>query len=84
MHQYSNELHIKENAPPVFIVHSADDDMVPVENSLLIYQALKNKNVPAELHIYPFGGHGFSLAIGKDYLEKWTERFMDWFGFVSK
>ena len=82
--QYSNELHVSSNTPPVFIVHSADDDMVPVENSLLIYQALKNKNVPAELHIYPFGGHGFSLAIGKDYLEKWTERFMDWFGFVSK
>lgn len=82
--QYSNELHVKDNTPPCFIIHSADDDIVKVENSLLMYQALKNKNVPAELHIYPFGGHGFSLAIGKDYLQTWTDRFMDWFRLVSK
>jgi acetyl esterase/lipase len=82
--QYSTELHVKENTPPTFIIHAADDDIVKVENSLLMYQALKNKNVPAELHIYPFGGHGFSLAIGKDYLEKWTERFMEWFRLLNK
>ena len=82
--EYSNELNIRDNTPPTFIIHSADDDIVKVENSLLMYQALKNKNVPAELHIYPFGGHGFSLAIGKDYLETWTERFMDWFRFLNK
>ena len=82
--EYSNELHVTANTPPTFIIHSADDDIVKVENSLIIYQALKNKNVPAELHIYPFGGHGFSLAIGKDYLETWTERFMDWFRFLNK
>jgi dipeptidyl aminopeptidase/acylaminoacyl peptidase len=57
---------------------------VKVENSLLMYQALKDKNVPAELHIYPFGGHGFSLAIGKEYLQNWTDRFMEWFQVVSK
>jgi acetyl esterase/lipase len=84
IHQYSIELHIKNDTPASFIVHSADDDIVVAENSWLIYQALKNKNVPAELHIYPFGGHGFSLAIGKDYLETWTDRFMDWFRFINK
>ena len=82
--EYSNELHVTANTPPTFIIHSADDDIVKVENSLIMYQALKNKNVPAELHIYPFGGHGFSLAIGKDYLETWTERFMDWFRLLDK
>ena len=82
--QYSNELQVKENTPPSFIIHSADDDIVKVENSLLMYQALKDKNVPAELHIYPFGGHGFSLAIGKEYLQNWTDRFMEWFRLVSK
>ena len=82
--QYSNELHVKNNTPPSFIVHSADDDIVKVENSLLIYEALKNKNVPVEMHLYPFGGHGFSLAIGKDYLQTWTERFMDWFRLLNK
>jgi acetyl esterase/lipase len=82
--QYSNELHVKNNTPPAFIIHSQDDDLVKVENSILIYQALKNKNVPVEMHLYPFGGHGFSLAIGKDYLQTWTERFMDWFRVLNK
>jgi len=82
--QYSNELHVRENTPPAFIIHSADDDIVKVENSILIYQALKDKNVPVEMHLYPFGGHGFSLAIGKEYLQGWTDRFMEWFRLVSK
>jgi acetyl esterase/lipase len=82
--RYSNELHVRENTPPSFIIHSADDDIVKVENSILIYQALKDKNVPVEMHLYPFGGHGFSLAIGKEYLQGWTDRFMEWFRLVSK
>ena len=82
--QYSNELHIKHNMPPCFIIHAADDDIVKVENSLLMYQALKNKNVPVEMHLYHFGGHGFSLAIGKEYLQSWPDRFMDWFRLLNK
>lgn len=81
---YSNELQVKNNTPPTFLIHAADDDIVTVENSLLMYQALKNKNVPVEMHLYPFGGHGFSLAIGKDYLETWPERLMDWFRLINK
>jgi dipeptidyl aminopeptidase/acylaminoacyl peptidase len=49
-----------------------------------MYQALKNKNVPVEMHLYPFGGHGFSLAIGKEYLQTWPDRFMDWFRLLNK
>ena len=82
--EYSNELHVKENTPPSFISHAADDDIVKVENSLLMYQALKNKNIPVEMHLYPFGGHGFSLAIGKEYLQTWPDRFMDWFRLLNK
>jgi acetyl esterase/lipase len=82
--QYSNELNVRENTPPAFIIHAADDDIVKVENSILMYQALKNKNVPVEMHLYPFGGHGFSLAIGKEYLQTWPDRFMDWFRLLNK
>ena len=82
--QYSNELNVGENTPPCFIIHAADDDIVKVENSILMYQALKNKNVPIEMHLYPFGGHGFSLAIGKEYLQTWPDRFMDWFRLLNK
>ena len=75
---YSNDLQVTKDTPPTFIVHSTDDTAVPVENSLMFYQALKNHKVPAEMHIYPYGGHGFSLAIGKGYLQTWTDRCIDW------
>ncbi len=70
---YSNELQVTKQTPQTFIVHSTDDKTVPVENSLLFYGALKNNSVSAEMHIYPSGGHGFGLALGKGYLETWTK-----------
>lgn len=75
---YSNELQVKPNTPPTFIVHSTDDGGVPVENSLLFFQALKNKDVPVEMHIYPTGGHGYSLALKNGYLQTWPDRLYDW------
>ncbi|MEM6318039.1 MAG: family 16 glycoside hydrolase [Bacteroidota bacterium] len=75
---YSNELQIGYDAPPTFLIHAGDDKGVPVENSLAFYQALKDKNVPAELHVYPEGGHGFGLAVGQGYLQTWTDRLSDW------
>ena len=75
---YSNELQVTKETPPTFLVHATDDKAVPVENSLLFYQALKDNNVPAEMHIYPTGGHGFGLGLGKGYLETWTDRLIDW------
>ncbi len=75
---YSNELQVKATTPPTFLIHATDDGAVPVENSLLFYQALKNNGVPAEMHIYPKGGHGFSLALKKGNLQTWTDRFYEW------
>jgi dipeptidyl aminopeptidase/acylaminoacyl peptidase len=75
---YSNELQVTNQTPPTFLVHAADDKAVPVENSLLFFQACKDNGVPVEMHIYPAGGHGFGLALGKGYLETWTERLVDW------
>lgn len=75
---YSNELQIKENTPPTFIVHASDDQSVPVENSLAFYRGLVEKEISAEMHIYPYGGHGFGLASGRGYLNSWPERMIDW------
>lgn len=58
---YSNELQVKADTPPAFIVLAADDDVVPVANGLRYYQALADKKVPSELHCYPSGGHGFGI-----------------------
>jgi acetyl esterase/lipase len=48
--------------PPTFLWHTFEDTIVPVENTLLFAQALRQHEVPFELHIYPKGGHGLSLA----------------------
>jgi dipeptidyl aminopeptidase/acylaminoacyl peptidase len=76
--RFSNELQVTEDTPPTFLVHAADDMGVPVENSLLFFKALKDKGVPATMHIYPHGGHGFSLALKDPHLRGWTERLFEW------
>jgi len=75
---YSNELQVTAETPPTFLLHAGDDDVVPVQNSLLFYEALVAHHVPAELHLYPHGGHGFSLAIGKGRLQDWTQLCARW------
>jgi len=81
---YSAELNVTKETPPTFIVHATDDKTVPVENSLLLYEALKNNGVPVEMHIYPKGGHGFGLGLGKGYLETWPDRCLDWLRSINK
>ncbi|WP_152286401.1 alpha/beta hydrolase [Flavicella marina] len=75
---FSNELQVTDKTPPTFIVHAQDDKAVPVENSLQFYKSLKEHNVPTEMHLYPNGGHGFSLAIGRGHLQTWTIRLGEW------
>lgn len=76
--EYSNEQQVQIDTPPTFLVHATDDEVVPVENSIQFYRALVSKNIDAEMHIYPDGGHGFALALDKSYLQTWTDRLSDW------
>ncbi len=76
--RYSNELQVTTATPPTFLVHAEDDELVPVRNSLLFYDALLAHRVPAELHVYPHGGHGFSLALNKGRLQDWTQLCARW------
>ncbi len=75
---FSNEKQVTSHTPPTFLFHAMDDKAVPVENSLLFFQALKDNGVPATLHVYPKGGHGFSLARKDPHLRGWTERMFEW------
>lgn len=75
---YSSQKQVASNTPPAFLIHAQDDAGVPVENSLLMYQALSDHKVEAELHIYPHGGHGFGLALEKGRLSKWPELLIEW------
>ncbi len=54
------EIHVTGQTPPTFLVQ-AEDDPVHVENSTVYFQALKNAKVPAEMHLYAHGGHGYGL-----------------------
>lgn len=62
LEETSLERRVTEAAPPSFIWHTFDDDAVPVENSLLLASALRAKGSPFELHVFPSGPHGLSLA----------------------
>ena len=58
----SVELHVSKDTPPAFIWHTANDAVVPVQNALVFASALAQHHVPFELHVYPYGTHGLSLA----------------------
>jgi len=76
---YSNELQVNDETPPTFLVHSSDDKAVPVENSLRFYQALlSNQVLECEMHLYPHGGHGYSLALDDGHLKYWPELLAHW------
>ncbi|WAC10198.1 alpha/beta hydrolase [Dyadobacter pollutisoli] len=76
---YSNELQVSDQTPPAFLVHAMDDTGVPVENSIQYYLALKNKKIPAEMHLYPKGGHGYGMRTeGKGSLANWPAAMEGW------
>ena len=71
-------MRIPRTTPPVFLVHASDDPVAGGENSALMYLALKRANVPAELHIYANGGHGFGVRKSNMPCATWADRFVDW------
>ncbi len=75
--EYSNELQITHNTSPTFLVHASDDEAVKVQNSIAFYLALVKNGVPAEMHIYETGGHGFGMK-QKNKNESWMERCKNW------
>jgi len=81
---YSNELQVKDDTPPAFFALADDDDGVPAENSLLMYAALRQKKIPAELHILSEGKHGFGLGLGNEHISLWTENLKQWLNWLNK
>lgn len=74
---YSGEEAIDEDTPGAFIVHAQDDGAVPVQNSLDYFSSLTEKGVPAEIHIYETGGHGFGLGVEAT-SKSWTKALNLW------
>ncbi len=74
----SLESQVTKDTPPVFLVHTAEDVSVPLENSLLFFQALRRHGVPAEMHLYEKGPHGFGTQAGLGTTSEWPQRFEEW------
>jgi len=92
--EMSLENHVSKDTPPTFLWHTVEDTCVPVENSLLFAKALRKNDIPFEMHIYPEGCHGLSLANeitweGNDnlvipHVASWIKLCTDWLGIVFK
>jgi acetyl esterase/lipase len=76
--RFSNNLQITEKTPPAFIVHSADDNGVPVKNSFVYYEGLLQYKIPSELHIFQKGGHGYGLAENRETESVWPGLSLRW------
>lgn len=89
LEKVSLEKQVTENTPQAFLWHTAEDGLVPAENSLLLAMALREKGIPLEMHIYPKGHHGMSLCDetvdrpenvtdGAKYCSEWFSRCVRW------
>lgn len=74
----SGENNLKDDCPPIFLWHTAEDEVVHVDNSLEMAMALKEKNIPFELHVFPHGIHGLGLAKTDPNVGQWVTLFVNW------
>ena len=74
----SLSLRVPSDTPPVFLAHCGDDTVAGPEHSVAAYLALKQAGVPAELHVYSAGGHGFGVRPSDRPVSTWTERCLEW------
>lgn len=73
----SNELQVTSNTPPTFITHAVNDDVVPIQNSLLFIAALQQNKVPVESFFYAKGGHGYGMD-NPTAEKEWIENCIKW------
>jgi acetyl esterase/lipase len=74
---FSNELQVTKDCPPAFLAHAVDDKPVPIENSILFYDAQRARGLPAKLLRLPAGGHGLSGYKGPSW-DAWQAAAIDW------
>jgi len=72
---FSNEQQVSKTTPPTFLTHAGDDTVVPVSNSIKFYEALNAHGVPADMHIYSKGEHGYLKAPA---FQEWLGRCLYW------
>ncbi len=76
--EYTPTLICDEKTPMMFLWHTAEDNVVNVTNSYKYAIRLKELNVPVEMHIYPYGGHGLGLGQNYPYIRSWPTHLVEW------
>lgn len=77
-HRYSNHLHVDADTPETFLFHTAEDEPVPVQNSLLFARACADAGVRCELHVYRDGPHGVGMTKPCPAQATWPRLLVDW------
>jgi acetyl esterase/lipase len=78
---YSMDLQVTKNTSPAFIVSTQADKSVPLENAVAYFMALRRAGVPAELHLFEKGPHGFGFSANLGPTSEWPARCVDWLRF---
>ena len=79
MDYFEDQVAPAKNLPPMFIVNGQEDDITPPAMCASFYQTLCKNKVPAEMHIYAKGKHGFTLALGTGHsTTQWKDSFLQW------
>ena len=78
MAKYNIEEMVNPQTPPLFIMETDDDRTTLAENSISLYMAARKAGVPAELHIFRTGGHGYGLGNDKGQTGQWRSLFAEW------
>ncbi|MFS2017345.1 alpha/beta hydrolase [Massilia sp. CT11-108] len=74
----SVERQVTAATPPTLLIHTQEDQTVPVENSILFYQALTRAKVPAEMYLFEHGSHGMGMRTGLGTASAWPKRAEEW------
>jgi len=77
------DIRVTRNTPPTFLLQAEDDNVDTVNDSLVYYIALKNADVPAEMHLYAQGGHAFGLRHTKFPITEWPQLVETWLGTIG-
>jgi acetyl esterase/lipase len=74
----SPDKQVSAATPPALLIHTQEDATVPVENSILFYQALVRARVPAEMYLFEHGAHGMAMRPGMGTASEWPRRAEEW------
>lgn len=77
LNYFSGELQVTPETPPAILIQT-NDDVVPVENSLMYYKAMRKAGVPVTMHLFAAGGHGYGMRSPVSPLNHWPELVRDW------